>query len=158
MSGRQFERAVAELFELLEYEVELIGGYDKGADLVITSEGQRTAVQVKRYSGPVGIDAIRQLIDGRKRYDCTRGLVVTNSFFTAQAIECAKEWEIELWDRRELARYVAGEPPVVDTSVCAECATPVTPGITRWCLDRPARYGGNVYCREHQAKSKRRAA
>jgi restriction system protein len=96
MDGPAFERAVAELCELLGYEVELIGGYDKGADLVITKDGERTGVQAKRYSSSVGIAAVRQLIDGMKRYECTRGLVVTNSFFTEQAIECAEAWEVDL--------------------------------------------------------------
>lgn len=158
MSGPEFERAVAELFELLGYEVELIGGFDKGADLVITKDGERTAVQAKRHSGSVGIDAVRQLIDGMKSYECTRGLVVTNSFFTEQAIECAERWEVDLWDRRELGQYVEGEALDVDTSVCAECGASVTAGTTKWCLDHPARYGGNVYCRRHQSKSQRRAA
>lgn len=158
MEGTEFERALAELFELLGYHVELIGGFDKGADLVITKDGERTGVQAKRYSGAVGIAAVRQLIDGMKRYQCRRGLVVTNSFFTEQAIECAEAWEIDLWDRRELANYVDGAAPDVDTTVCAECDAPVTAGTTKWCLDRPARYGGNVYCRQHQSKSQRRAA
>lgn len=158
MEGGEFERALAELFELLGYEVELIGGFDKGADLVITMDGERTGVQAKRYSNAVGITAVRQLIDGMKRYDCARGLVVTNSFFTEQAIECAEAWEIDLWDRRELANYVDGTPPEVDTTICAECGAAVSSGTTTWCLDHPARYGGNVYCRKHQAKSQRRAA
>jgi restriction endonuclease Mrr len=158
MSGPEFEAALAELFGALGYEVELIGGFDKGADLVITQDRERTAVQAKRHSGSVGIDAVRQLIDGMRSYDCVRGLVVTNSFFTEQAVECATRWDIELWDRRKLAQFVEGEAPEVDTTVCAECGTSVTPGTTKWCLDRPARYGGNVYCRRHQSKSQRRAA
>jgi restriction system protein len=155
MAGAEFEQALAELFKLLGYEVELIGGYDKGADLVITKDGERTGVQAKRYATAVGVAAVRQLIDGMKRYECSRGLVVTNSFFTEPAIECAEAWEIDLWDRRELAKYVDGEPPKLDTSLCAECGVAVTAGTTKWCLDRPARYGGNVYCRNHQAKSNR---
>lgn len=158
MNGSEFELALAELFELLGYEVELIGGFDKGADLVITKDCERTGVQAKRYSGSVGIAAVRQLIDGMKRYECARGLVVTNSFFTEQAIECAEAWDVDLWDRRELANYVDGPPPKVDTTICAVCGVAVTSGTIKWCLDRPARYGGNVYCRKHQAKSQRRAA
>ena len=158
MDGPAFERAVAELCELLGYEVELIGGYDKGADLVITKDGERTGVQAKRYSSAVPIDAIRQLIDGMRRYECTRGLVVTNSFFTEPAIECAEVWEIDLWDRHDLANYVDGAPPDFNPTVCAECEAAVSSGTTKWCLDHPSRYGGNVYCRKHQAKSRRRAA
>jgi restriction system protein len=157
MDGSEFERALAELFELLGYEVELIGGFDKGADLVVTRDGERTAVQAKRYASAVGITAVRQLIDGVRRYECSRGLVVTNNYFTDKAIECAETWEIDLWDRRDLANHIEGEPPQVDTSVCAECIAPVPTGVTEWCLKRPARYGGNVYCRTHQAKSRRAA-
>ena len=158
MSGAEFERALAELFELLDYEVEPIGGYDKGADIIITKDGERTGVQAKRHSGSVGIEAVRQLIDGMKRYECARGLVVTNSFFTEPAIECAEAWEIDLWDRHELANYVDGTPPDVDTTICAERDTTVTSGTSKWCLDHPARYGGNVYCRKHQRRSLRRAS
>jgi restriction system protein len=155
MTGPEFEAALAELFALLDYDVEHIGGFDKGADLVITRDGTRTAVQVKRQSGSVGVSAVRQLIDGMRSYDCERGLVVTNSFFTPPAMDCAERWNVDLWDRRDLAQYVEGEPPAVDTTVCAECGAAVTAGISKWCLDQPARYGGNVYCRQHQRKSQR---
>lgn len=158
MSGPDFEAALAELFDLLGDEVEHIGGFDKGADLVMTRDGERTAVQANRHTGSVGIQAVRQPVDGIKCDACTRGLVVTNSYFTAQAIECAERWDVDLWDRRELAEYIDGEAPDVDTTVCAECGTAVTAGTSKWCLDRPARYGGNVYCRRHQSKSQRRAA
>ena len=53
MTGMEFEAALAELFALLDHDVEHIGGFDKGADLVITRDGARTAVQVKRHSGSV---------------------------------------------------------------------------------------------------------
>ena len=53
---------------------------------------------------------------------------MTNSFFTEQAIECAETWEVDLLrDRREeLANYVDGTPPEVDTTRCAECGAAVT--------------------------------
>ena len=61
MSGAEFERALEELFDLLGYDVERIGGYkDNGADLVVTRDGRRTAVQAKRWSRPVGIEAVRR--------------------------------------------------------------------------------------------------
>ena len=157
LDGKAFELALVDLFERLGYdEVEWIGGFDKGADLVVVEDGQRIAVQAKRSSTPVGIPAVRQLIDGIRRYDCARGLLVTNSFFTEPAIECGREWGIELWDRRILAQYVDGDPPEIDTSACAACGAAVSPGISAWCLSHPARYGGFVYCRTHQRRSARR--
>ena len=121
-------------------------------------EGERIAVQVKRHSSAVRIGAVRQVIDGVTRYGCSRGLVVTNSFFTEQAIECAGVHGVELWDRKVLSDFVDGEAPNVDSSVCAECGRSVTKGVTDWCLARPSRYGGAVFCRAHQARSKRHAS
>jgi restriction system protein len=81
MEGREFERAVAELLELLGYEdVEQTAYYDKGADILAVKDGLRVAVQVKRWSNSVGVDAVRQLIDGTKHYGCDRSLLVTNSY------------------------------------------------------------------------------
>jgi Restriction endonuclease len=156
MDGRAFEVAVAELLELLGYEdVEQTPYYDKGADILAVKDGQRVAVQVKRWSSSVGVDAIRQLIDGTKQYGCDRGLLVTNSYLTSEAKRTAKVWEVEVWDRRTLADYAEGEPATVDTHVCAHCGRPVSPGVTKWCLSHPGRYGGFVYCPAHQKRSSR---
>jgi predicted RecB family endonuclease len=158
MDGVSFEHAILELLRRGGYEeLERIGGYDKGADIVGTYDGERVAVQVKRHSSAVRIDAVRQVLDGMTRYGCSRGLVVTNSFFTEPAIECANVHGIELWDRRDLSEFVDGEAPDVDVTVCAECGRGVTKGVTEWCLARPSRYGGAVFCRAHQARRNRSA-
>ncbi|HEV7566480.1 MAG TPA: restriction endonuclease [Microbacteriaceae bacterium] len=156
LEGASFELALVELFELLGFdEVTHIGGYDKGADIVVRREGERLAVQAKRQASPVAIGAVRQLIDGIRRYECDKGLLVTNSYFTPPAIECAEEWGIELWDRQKISEFLDGEVPQVNTSVCAACAKPVSSGTTKWCLDQPWRYGGNVFCRAHQSRKSR---
>lgn len=158
MEGRAFESAVAELLELLGYhDVEQTPFYDKGADIVAVKDGVRIAVQVKRRRNPVGVDAVRQLMDGMVHYGCERGLLVTNSFLTDRALDSAKKSGIEVWDRRNLADYVEGDAPTVDTSICAECGCRVTRGVTDWCLAHPGRYGGFVYCLLHQRRSRRRA-
>jgi hypothetical protein len=155
--GPEFEEALVELFRLGGYkDVRRIGGFDKGADIIFLDQGERVAVQAKRSSTYVGIDAVRQLVDGVRRYECSRGIVVTNAFFTPPAIECAEAWAIELWDRRVLADFLEGNAPAVDATVCAECGATVSPGVTTWCLANPWRYGGNDYCRSHQPRSKRR--
>jgi HJR/Mrr/RecB family endonuclease len=159
MEGKAFELAVVDLLQVLGYDdVERVGGFDKGADILATDEGERIAVQVKRHATAVGIGAVRQLIDGMKRYDCSRGLVITNSFFTEPAIECAQAWDIELWDRSVLSDFVEGDAPVVNRAICAECGRAVTQGVSDWCLAHPWRYGGAVYCRAHQRRRRRRVA
>jgi hypothetical protein len=157
MEGREFEAAVAGLLELLGYDVEQTPFFDKGADIVAVKDGVRTAVQAKRWSTPVDVKSVRQLVDGMKHYDCERGLLVTNSFLTEPAVDSAQKWEIEVWDRWKLGEYVPGEAPSADTSVCAECSRSVTPGVRDFCLSHPGRFGGLVYCFAHQARSRRRA-
>ena len=155
MDGPEFERTLAELFTLLGYDVKLTETFDNGADLILADNGQRTAVQVKRSSFAVGITAVRQLLDGKARYECAHGIVVTNHFFTEKAVECADFHGIELWDRRKLGEFVAGNPPHIDVSVCARCGAPVSAGVTKWCLEHPSRYDGNVLCPKHQRRSER---
>ena len=154
MTGLEFEAAVADLLRLLEYEhVQRTETFDKGADIVAVREGQRIAVEAKRWSKPVDLKAVRQLVDGLHQYDCASGLLVTNNYLTTPAIECAESWDVEVWDRRTLADYLDGDAPEIDTTVCAECGEPVTAGVTDWCLDHRARYGGYVLCRKHQVRS-----
>ena len=159
LTGKEFELALVELFEGLGYdEVQRIGGYDKGADLTFVDNGELVAVQAKRCSSAVRIGAVRQLVDGIRRYECSRGILVTNSFFTEPAIECAHFHGIELWDRRMLAQYAEGDAPEVDVGVCAECGEAVSKGVTDWCLRHPDRYNGFVYCMKHQRRTQRHIA
>lgn len=156
MDGLEFEECVKELLELVGFRnVEMTPRFDKGADLIATRDGERTAVQVKRRSSAVRKDAILQLCDGMEQYGCAAGLLVTNSFLTREAEDRARHYGIEVWDRRRIAEYADGEEPDLDTSHCAECGTDVTAGVTKFCLDQPGRFGGLVYCMQHQARSRR---
>jgi hypothetical protein len=154
MGGLEFEEAVKELLELLGFEeVETTERFDRGADLIATRDGVRTAV--KRRSTAVHKDAILQLRDGMEQYACAAGLLVTNSFLTRPAEERAAFYKIEVWDRRRIAEYAEGDEPELDTSHCAECGSSVRDGARKSCLDQPGRFGGLVYCMRHQARSRR---
>jgi HJR/Mrr/RecB family endonuclease len=156
MDGLEFEEAVKDLLELLGFEdVEATERFDKGADLLATRDGVRTAVQVKRRSSAVHKDAILQLRDGMEQYGCAAGLLVTNSFLTRPAEERAAFYDIEVWDRRRIAEFADGDEPELDTTRCAECGASVSAGVQKFCLDQPARFGGLVYCMKHQARSRR---
>jgi Holliday junction resolvase-like predicted endonuclease len=159
MEGREFEAQVAGLLELLGYEdVAQTSYYDKGADILASKDGLRVAVQVKRWSHPIDQKSVMQLVNGVKQYECDRGLLVTNSYLTEPAVRTANTWQIEVWDRETLAEYAEGEPPHIDTSICAHCGRSVSPGTTKWCLSRPGRYGGLVYCQAHQKRASRTAS
>ncbi len=103
MSGKTFEKYLEVLFEKLGYRVErtrYIGDY--GADLVTAKDGVKTVIQAKRYKGKAGVKAIQEAVAAKGYYDCQKAMVITNSFFTQQAIVLARRNQVELWDRDEL--------------------------------------------------------
>lgn len=104
LDGFEFEEYLAELFRKKHYMCQLTKrSGDYGADLIITDRhGIKTAVQAKRYSNNVGTDALLQVVGGKSNYRTHRAMVVTNSYFTHQAIEYAQNNDVELWDRDRL--------------------------------------------------------
>ena len=100
MKGEEFEKYLKAHFEKLGYKATLTpASNDYGADLIIEKNGEKIAVQAKRYRNKVGNDAIQEVAGAIRYYECTKGLVVTNSFFTKNAINLAQKCQIELWDR-----------------------------------------------------------
>lgn len=187
MSGERFEEYLEILFERLGYDAVATERFDKGADLLLTKEGTRTAVQAKcRTEERVGVEAVRAVIAALRPYRCSRGMVVTNGYFTRPAQQTARDNGIELWDRDALAELILqfadpGQPlpipapiawllhaprqlPVTplpaaaspDPYTCATCGRRVTRGIRHYCLDKPERFGGKVYCFDHQRHVVRR--
>ncbi len=103
MSGTDFEFFLSSLFSKLGYKVQHTGKVgDLGSDLIIEMGGIKIAVQAKRYKENVGPDAIREVNAVVKPLNCTMGMVVTNSFYTNEAIYLAKENNVTLWDRNDL--------------------------------------------------------
>lgn len=101
MEGRDFEKFCAELLEkkgFLEVEVTK-GSGDYGVDILAEKDGITYAIQCKRYQGPVGVKAVQEAYAGRDYYDRMVGVVLTNQYFTAPAVEAAKKLKILLWDR-----------------------------------------------------------
>jgi len=107
LSGAVFEQYLELLFRRLGYRVERtrVAG-DYGGDLVVSRNGVRTVVQAKRYSKPVGVRAIQEVVAAKRAYDCTEAMVVTNSRFTRQASHLAEKNDVELWDRDMLVRQL----------------------------------------------------
>ena len=105
MTGSQFEEFVAAVLQGNGYEIlEMTKATgDFGADIIVSRNEERIAVQCKRYANPVGLKAVQEAISAMKHYDCDSCLVVTNSKFTNQAVELAIDNEVVgLWDRNIL--------------------------------------------------------
>lgn len=109
MSGTEFEDFMAEILHRSGVEVlELTkASGDFGADIIVIHEGERTAVQCKRYSKPIGVKAVQEAVSAKGYYKCTKAAVITNSEFTRQAKELAVESGVILWDRQAVYGFMA---------------------------------------------------
>ncbi len=107
MSGQEFERFLASLFQEMGYDVRLTpGSSDYGADLILNKGTECIVVQAKRHSQTVGIKAVQEVAAAVPYYNGTRGMVVTNAQFSPNAIELARKLHIELWDGARLNRAI----------------------------------------------------
>jgi restriction system protein len=191
MDGRTFEQFLATLFRRLGYRVENTryrGDY--GADLVVRKDGIKTAVQAKRWSKRVGVNAIQEAVASKGYYACDRALVVANREFTKQAHVLARANQVELWDRealvsrllavhrRDKQRALNAELTPVSPETasdrregesqapaqangrayCVACGVAVSEKVRDYCLARPQRFGGQIYCFKHQRRPHAEAA
>lgn len=174
MDGKSFEKYLEVLFIKLGYKVErtrYIGDY--GADLVVKKDGIKTVIQAKRYKNKVNIKAIQEAVAAMGHYQCEKAMVVTNSFYTKQAVELARSNRVELWDRKHLVKAllsIKAKPeaqtileasattdtiqpsiqPEVNNNSCVICGQVVSEKVKQYCLDHTDRFGGKIYCFQHQ--------
>ena len=106
MTGLEFEHYVVGLLKSLGYNhVRLTEKYDYGIDIIAIKDGITWGIQVKRYSGLVKANAVRQVVTALKKYHCDRAMVVTNSSkFSQVAEELARANDCVLIDRDSLLR------------------------------------------------------
>lgn len=101
MTGLEFENFLCMLFSENGYKAEVTkASGDQGADLIVEKFGEKTVVQAKRYSGDVSNSAIQEVVAAKAYYNCSRAMVITNSFFTKSAVALAQANNVELCDRQ----------------------------------------------------------
>lgn len=110
MEGAEFEHRMLLHFRKLGWKAKgTKGSGDFGADLILTRpDGLKIAAQCKRYTDPVGLDAIQQAVAAVRYYNADAAMVITNSHLTQAAKELARVNDVEVWDRDELAKSLAG--------------------------------------------------
>lgn len=107
MSGIEFERYVASLLRHQGYKhVKLTEQYDFGIDIIAEKDGISWGIQVKRYSAPVKLAAVREAVAALKHYDCDQAMVITNSSFSSSARDLAVSNSCVLIDGQELTRWI----------------------------------------------------
>ena len=164
MSGKVFEEYLTTLFFRLGYTVRHTGKCgDYGCDLLIRKDGATTVVQAKRFKRNVGVEAVQEALGAVGMYSSNDAMVVTNSRFTPQAKVLAAKNGIELWDRDILLRHLLQTDAAhggveattsIDSSVtpdaCCVCGKRVSPKVYEFCRQNAARFGGRIYCFDHQ--------
>lgn len=107
MDGIGFERYLETVFQRFGYHVERTPARgDYGADLIISKNNTRTAIQAKRYRQNVGVKAVQEIVTAKKMYNCSGGIVITNSYYTQQAQKLATVNQVTLWDRDKLIKVI----------------------------------------------------
>ena len=106
MTGEEFEDYCADLLQNNGFDdirKTTIKG-DHGIDLLAKKDGISYAIQCKCYSSSVGNKAVQEAYSGKRIYDTDIAAVMTNSFFTPQAISDAQSLKVKLWDRDVIKR------------------------------------------------------
>lgn len=106
MTGEEFEYYLKLRLERLGFKVEMTpASNDYGADLFCFDNNGTIVVQVKRYEGNVGTAAVQEIVAAREYYNADGCVVITNSFFTINALNLAEANEVALIDRDDLLSF-----------------------------------------------------
>lgn len=104
MTGAEFENHIANLLRRKGHSVKMTPkNGDYGVDIVMDG---CTAIQCKRYGKNVGVKAVQEVYAGMQHYGCTNAIVVTNSYFTPNAVTLAGELGVSLWDKDTIWRMM----------------------------------------------------
>ncbi|KAB8125708.1 restriction endonuclease [Gracilibacillus oryzae] len=107
MSGNKFEEYLLVLLKGRGYKVKLTPKTgDYGADLILLTNNKKIVVQAKRYKKNVGVRAVQEIVSAQKYYKADECWVITNSFFTNQAIKLASSNHVRLINRSELIDWM----------------------------------------------------
>lgn len=107
--GWKFEKFCAELLlrnGFVNAEV-TSGSNDYGADIVAEDEhGIKFAIQCKCYSSKLDNSSIQEVLGSKQKYNCQVCAVITNNYFTNNALELARVNNVSLWDRDKLIKFI----------------------------------------------------
>ena len=92
-----FREFVANMFHDYGYMVSAASGpRDYGADLVMSKDDQRVAVQARQHEGAAGVDDVRDAHFAKHYYGADEAWVVSASGFTSEAVRTADDLDVHL--------------------------------------------------------------
>jgi len=92
---------------------------NNGADIIHFNENIDLLIQVKQSGSKLGINSGQEIIyalpEYSKKYNRTlKPQVITNSFFNQNAVDLAKQHNIELIDRKDIEKWIEEFPLNID--------------------------------------------
>lgn len=104
MTGIEFEHFCVELLLKNGFDSAYAtqASNDYGVDVIATKDNVKYAIQCKLYSSHIGNKAVQEVSAGKEYYKCHVAVVMTNNYFTANAITLAQATNVLLWDRDKL--------------------------------------------------------
>ena len=99
LDGWQFEQFAADWLRFKGWQkVEVTpGSGDFGADIIAYSpDGERYAIQCKKYDKPVGVKAVQEVVAAQIHYCCERAAVISTTRYTPAAQQLADECDVLL--------------------------------------------------------------
>lgn len=108
MDGHQFEYACADILKADGYKHVKVtrSSGDFGVDVIAEKDKVRYAIQCKRYNHKLDNTPIQEVVGGLAYYQCDKGAVMTNQYFTEPAKQLAQVNDIKLLDRDTLSHMV----------------------------------------------------
>lgn len=108
MNGHQFEHFCADLLKKNGFVNVFVtqGSGDHGIDILAEKDEITYAIQCKCYTSNIGNSSIQEAHSGKGIYKKDIAVVMTNRYFTSQAIDDAKALGVKLWDRTQLEKFI----------------------------------------------------
>lgn len=105
LSPYEFEEWIARFLRISGYNANATKkSGDYGVDVIAQKGNTSIAIQVKKFTKPVGIKAVQEVISGMGYYNCCEGWVVTTApYFTQAAKNLAKTRNVKLYNKNDLA-------------------------------------------------------
>ncbi len=127
VDGKIFKKYIENLFIKLGFKIETPAYLSNLADFIAYKDGLKFIVQAKHHRRKVSVKAIKKIIVAKRYHGCNRSIVITNSYYTDKAIKFAKENDINLWNRNDLAKALlfiknSDETASIGNNVCLPTA------------------------------------
>lgn len=108
MTGIEFENYSADILKANGFENVQVTQMSKdyGVDIIAYKDEIKYAIQCKKYSSPVGIQSVQEVLGSKTMNDCHVAVVLTNNTFTTSAKELAEKNNVLLWDGNKLNELI----------------------------------------------------